>query len=75
VTNARTKDKPSQADRANICDILCKQETGWGHGKNDLIPEKKQEDKHSTATNIGLLTVKHTAARFVLPNIRSVIAA
>jgi hypothetical protein len=82
VTNARTKDKgqrtkdiPSLADRANICDTLCKQETGWGHGTNALIADTKYEDKHSTATNNRLVIAKHSAARSVLPNIRSVRAA
>jgi hypothetical protein len=71
VTNARTKDTPSQADRANICDILCKLQIGWGHGTNALIPDMKYEDKHSTATNNRLVI----AATSVLPDIRSVTAA
>ena len=70
LTNARTKDTPSQADRANICDILCKQETGWGHGTNALIPDMKYEDMHSTATNNRLVIAKSPAVRSVLPNIR-----
>jgi hypothetical protein len=58
-----------------ICDILCKQETGWGHGTNDFIPDMKYEDKHYTATNNRLVSAKPPAARSVLPNIRSVTAA
>jgi len=75
LTKARTKDIPSQADRANICDILCKQETGWGHGTNALIPDMKYEDMHSTATNNRLVIAKPPVARSALPNVRSVTAA
>jgi hypothetical protein len=71
LSKARTKDTPSQADRANICDILCKQETGCrgggGHGTNALIPVMKYVEKQSNATNNRLVIAKPLAARSVLP--------